>query len=130
MSYLGIDIGTSTICFISADESGHVLKQITLPNNAGISSTRKTEYLQNPDVIVSVVISTIEEISRQCQIDGIGVTGQMHGILYVDENGNACSSLYTWEDQRGNEFCQENLTYADLIREKTDYPVPTGYGSM
>lgn len=130
MNYLGIDIGTSTISFILADESGHVLKQMTLPNNAVISSTRKTEYLQDPDVIVSAVTCTIEEISRQYQINGIGVTGQMHGILYVDENGNACSSLYTWEDQRGNEFCQENLTYAELIREKTGYTVPTGYGSM
>ena len=118
MNYLGIDLGTSTISFILAEDSGDVLKQMTLPNTANISG-RTNEYLQDPDVILSAVSSAIREVSEQFQIDGIGITGQMHGILYIDEDGNSCSNLYTWEDQRGNELYQEDLTYADLLKAKT-----------
>lgn len=129
MNYLGIDLGTSTISFILAEDSGDVLKQMTLPNTANISG-RTNEYLQDPDVILSAVSSAIREVSEQFQIDGIGITGQMHGILYIDEDGNSCSNLYTWEDQRGNELFQEDLTYADLLKEKTGYSVSSGFGSL
>ena len=60
-------------------------------------------------------------------IGGIGVTGQMHGILYLDELGRAVSPLYTWQDQRGAERLTQQ-TYAERLSELTGYTLSTGYG--
>ena len=52
----------------------------------------------------------------------------MHGILYVDENGDAVSNLYTWQDFRGNSIYKDEKTYAQYINEQTGYSVATGFG--
>ena len=59
--------------------------------------------------------------------DSIGFTGQMHGMLFVDINGNAVSPLYTWQDGSGNEKFDNEHTYAEILREKVG-AAATGYG--
>jgi sedoheptulokinase len=54
-------------------------------------------------------------------VSAIGITGQMHGILYLDERGNPVSPLYTWQDRRGEELCPQ-------LRELTGYAAAPGYG--
>ena len=51
----------------------------------------------------------------------------MHGILYVDENGNALSPLITWQDERGN-LQRKNLSYAKELSLLTSYEMATGFG--
>ena len=58
---------------------------------------------QDVEKITQTALSVIETLfERYPDIHSIGVTGQMHGILYVDADGNAVSPLYTWQDARGS----------------------------
>ena len=41
-------------------------------------------------------------LERYPQTASIGLTGQMHGIVYLDREGRCISPLYTWQDGRGN----------------------------
>ena len=58
----------------------------------------------------------------------IGVTGQQHGILYLDGRGEAVSPLYTWQDGRGGRRYRGEESYADWIRRETGCQVSPGYG--
>lgn len=59
---------------------------------------------------------------------GIGVTGQMHGIVYTDRSGNAVSPLYTWQDRKGLLPAGDNETIACRLTRLTGFPLSTGFG--
>lgn len=129
MKTLGIDIGTTTICAVLTDmDTREIIKVKTIGNDSGVKSENEWEWLQNPDRILEKCIGLVEEFKKTEKIDAIGVTGQMHGILYLNAQGRAVSSLYTWQDQSGNEPYAEGKSYAEYMQEQTGYGVAAGYG--
>lgn len=122
MKAIGLDIGTTTVCGVLVDAmTGELLDAKTLTNDSVIESVHTYERTQDADKILVKCKNILEEyLSEQEDIVSIGVTGQMHGIVYVDENGVAVSPLYTWQDGRGDLCCpdiqndiQKKLTVAD-----------------
>lgn len=122
MKAIGLDIGTTTVCGVLVDtKTGELLDAKTLTNDSVIESVHTYERTQDADKILVKCKNILEEyLSEQEDIMSIGVTGQMHGIVYVDENGVAVSPLYTWQDGRGDLCCpdiqndiQKKLTVAD-----------------
>ncbi len=104
MKALGLDIGTTTISAVVVGmEEREILKAYTIPNGSFIETDLPWEKIQDPDKIMQKVLGLLEEILQEHQDIGvIGLTGQMHGIVYLDENGKHISPLYTWQDGRGN----------------------------
>ncbi|MBQ8350934.1 MAG: MerR family transcriptional regulator [Clostridia bacterium] len=127
---LGIDIGTSTISLLCIDVlQGRAVETFTLRNQSGVLSDGAMDKEQDPQWIAEVVLRTVDVILRAYPtIKAIGVTGQMHGILYLDAAGRAVSNLYTWQDYRAGELCEGEKTYCDIIMEKTGMAVYPGYG--
>ena len=102
MKTLGIDIGTTTIS-AAVLEDGQFLASETRANGAFIPSALTCAREQDVEKITQIALFVIETLfERYPDIHSIGVTGQMHGILYVDADGNAVSPLYTWQDARGS----------------------------
>ena len=102
MKTLGIDIGTTTIS-AAVLEDGQFLASETRANGAFIPSALTCAREQDVEKITQTALAVIETLfERYPDIHSIGVTGQMHGILYVDADGNAVSPLYTWQDARGS----------------------------
>jgi len=129
MNILGIDIGTTTITALLLNEkSGDVTARATLKNDAFIESDLAFEKIQDPETIIETVKKAVTEITDGSNISSIGVTGQMHGIVYLDNTFSPVSPLYTWQDLRGNELFKGNFTYADFLNETTDYKAATGFG--
>ena len=119
MKVLSVDIGTTTISAVVLDtENGCLLESCTLPNDSAIPSANPQEKMQDPKRIEEKVKQITD---RFCDADAIGFTGQMHGVVYVDAEGNAVSPLYTWQDGRAAGMCAD-------INEKTGYSVSAGYG--
>jgi sedoheptulokinase len=59
----------------------------------------------------------------------IGLTGQMHGVLYVDSHGNAVSPLYTWQDESGSQLVPSTgEPYAQLAGRLVGEALSSGYG--
>ena len=104
MKALGLDIGTPTISAVVVGmEEREILKAYTIPNGSFIETDLPWEKIQDPDKIMQKALGLLEEILQEHQDIGvIGLTGQMHGIVYLDENGKHISPLYTWQDGRGN----------------------------
>ena len=63
------------------------------------------------------------------EIGGIGLTGQMHGPVLLDENGNVLRHSIIWCDQRTAEECREitQLAGAERLIEWTANPALTGF---
>lgn len=119
MRIIGIDIGTTSICAVAVDaENGTVITSITVDSEAFIEG-ESFEKIQSPEIIIKKAFSLLEELLTEDTVS-IGVTGQMHGIVYVDENGNAVSPLYTWQDERGNQPFK-NTTYAKYLNSHSGY---------
>ena len=120
MQAIGIDIGTTSIGGVAIDvETGDLIHTITLKNDSFIKSSFPWERIQSPDIIIKTVIKVLNALIRNDTVS-IGVTGQMHGILYTDKNGDAISPLYTWQDMRGD-LPYKDTTYAKHLNSHSGY---------
>jgi len=130
MKVIGRDIGTTTICAVVLDaEKGDVLKSVTLPNDTFLDNTKPFEKIQDPEKILSKATSIVDELLADSDdIVSIGVTGQMHGLLYIDEKGDAVSGLYIWQDASANEIYKDGVSYAQYLTELTGYKMASGFG--
>ena len=129
MHFIGIDIGTTSICGVIYDFLNRRTESLNVENESGIAVDNSWEKIQDPQWIVTCVIQIIKKFeSKYKDIKGIGITGQMHGIVYVDNDGKAVSPLYTWQDNRGNLILNNNITYAEFLTDYSGYNLSTGYG--
>ncbi|MEA4823301.1 MAG: FGGY family carbohydrate kinase [Clostridiaceae bacterium] len=116
---LGIDIGTTTICAVQTADDGAFLHSDTLSG-----APMETAHTQNPDTILAQAQSLA---AAAPDVRAVAVTGQMHGILYLDAAGNAVSPLYTWQNEFGNRQ-RGSETYAEYVSCLTGYPASSGFG--
>ena len=140
MISLGIDIGTTSICAVLYDlTEDKIIKSLSTPN----SFINTGSYLQDPDRIVSLAKELLKELLMEFKAwagehearnirkpAGVGISSQMHGILYTDRTGRAVSPLYTWKNEDGNQRYRDGLTYARYLVKETGLPFYTGYGSV
>ena len=129
LRFIGLDIGTTTISAVAIDgENGKILKAITVDNDSAINSENKARRMQDPLKIKEKVFMLRDALVKEfAPITAIGVTGQMHGILYLDKYGVPVSPLYTWQDASGS-LPYEGGTYASVLSEKSGYALASGYG--
>ena len=67
-------------------------------------------------------------LEKYPHVERIGLTGQMHGIVYVDKEGNCVSPLYTWQDARGSIYAGDQIPLTEEIRERCQIHAASGYG--
>ncbi len=128
MNILGIDIGTTTVtALVLNTEKSQISKSCTLKNDSFIDG-RDFEKLQDPNLIIETVKSAVKNVIESLNIDAIGITGQMHGILYLDKNNKPCSPLMIWQDERGNEIYKNGLSYAEFLTKETGLKAASGFG--
>lgn len=130
MKILGIDIGTTTISAVVADSKNkEVIQAYTVENQSFLKSEKVWEKVQNPQSILEKTSALLENILNEYpDIKSIGLTGQMHGILYVDAQGKAVSPLYTWQDARGNQPLLKGKSLCQILQEDYGKKAYTGYG--
>ena len=133
MTYvLGIDIGTSGTKTILFDEKG-----------VDISSASKEYPLYQPqigwaeqkpedwwDAVVVTISAAIKKSGVNISdIKGIGLSGQMHGLVMLDSEGKVLRPSIIWCDQRTTVECNEitDLVGAERLIEITANPALTGF---
>ncbi|MCQ2432552.1 MAG: hypothetical protein MJ175_08115 [Clostridia bacterium] len=127
---LGIDIGTTTISAAVLDtKTQKTLAAETRLHNAAISAEHPWDKRQNTaklfetaDQLLNGILETYPEICS------IGITGQMHGIVYLDAHIKPVSDLYTWQDARAGQSFDGHPSAVQTIRELTGYQTAPGYG--
>ena len=121
MNSLGIDIGTTGICGIIVDcENGKILDSVNMNNDSFIKTDKEYERIQSSERITEIVENIVKKLCN-AETKAIGISNQMHGILYADESGKAISLLYTWQDARGNLEYKDGKSYAERLGSFAGY---------
>ncbi|MBR0142948.1 MAG: hypothetical protein IJM21_02070 [Clostridia bacterium] len=125
--YLGIDLGTTSVSVSLLPADGSPAEALSVPHGAAIGGSAETE---DPEKLLAAARSLFlaAEKKRPGRIVSIGVTGQMHGILYLDRNGKPLSPLYTWQNQVARSPLPSGKSALEEIRERTGRVLFAGYG--
>ena len=117
---LGIDIGTTSLSLVLVDEAtGIVLDSLTVDHGAFVDDGCPAGRTQDPERILALTLDGVGAlIARHGQPSCIGLTGQMHGMLYVDARGEAVGTLYTWQDGRGDLPLADGRSAAQALRSE------------
>ncbi|MFQ3677709.1 MAG: xylulokinase [Fimbriimonadaceae bacterium] len=124
--FLGIDVGTSGVKALLVDESGRILKQASA--EYPISVPRPLWSEQNPVDWWNGVQAVVSEIGER-HPDAVGLTGQMHGSVFLDAEDAVIRPAILWNDQRTSDECAEidRVVGADRVRAITCNPPLTGF---
>jgi xylulokinase len=107
---LGIDIGTSGTKTLICDDSGKVLATATAEHP--ISSPKPGWSEQNPVDWWSASIKATRAVRKKAgikpgDIKGIGLSGQMHGSVFLADGPKPLRPALLWNDQRTAKQCAE-----------------------
>ena len=133
MNYLiGIDVGTSATKTVLFDEKGTVISSssqeypLYQPHNGWAE--------QKPEDWRDAVLKTLKEVVVQSgvakeDVKGIGISGQMHGLVMLDEDGEVIRPSIIWCDQRTGAEVEDMLSIMPRERwiEITANPPLTGW---
>jgi len=121
MQYIGIDLGTSAVKLLLVDENGEILSSVS--EEYPISFPHEGWSEQNPEGWYSAVENCLGRLldgRDKSKISGIGIGGQMHGLVILDCNDNVIRPAILWNDGR----TQKQTEYLNNVigREKlSDY---------
>lgn len=131
--FLGVDLGTSSLKTILLDAaSGSLLAQAAVEYS--IQTPKPGWAEQDPQIWVDAFLSTLPVVMNQAQleasqIEGISFSGQMHGCVCLDAQGNPLRPAILWADQRSAQQVQQ--VYACQGIEKlgaaTGNPLAAGF---
>src|SRR5690625_796920 len=119
MSYvLGIDLGTSAVKVLLVDQKGQVVKEST--KEYPLYQDRPGYSEQNPEDWYKQTLEAIKDITRNFeyndQIEGLSFSGEMHGLVLLDDHNEVLRRAILWNDTRTTEQCHE--IERTLTREK------------
>ena len=130
MKAIGIEVGLAAIRAVVIDSySGKLLMSKQIPGAGFMESPEDWEKLQDPTVIVKKTMDLLEELlGNYPDFSAIGLTGQMKGIVYLDEGGHYVTPLYTSKDERGSLPLINGKSIPDLLRNKYGINLSAGSG--
>lgn len=129
---IGIDLGTSGTKTVLFDQLGNTVASHTVeypmyqPQN-GWAEQDPTDWWNATVTTVKAVIS--ESGVSNTDIVGIGISGQMHGLVMLDEVNHVIRNSIIWCDQRTAEECEdiERLVGRERLIQITANPALTGF---
>ncbi|MEG0049719.1 MAG: xylulokinase [Clostridia bacterium] len=129
---LGIDLGTSGTKTVLFSEDGCAVCSATA--EYPMSQPQNGWAEQNPMDWWNAAVETISRVLQNSGADaeaiaGIGISGQMHGLVMLDENGEVLRPSIIWCDQRTGAECEQitALVGAERLIEITANPALTGF---
>ena len=116
---LGLDLGTSKVAAILCNDDGSVVSSVSDEHHSGGAEQSAESLLECAWDVVNQLPSELRQ-----QVNAIGLTGQMHGVVVLDADLQPLTPLVTWQDQR----CLADESFLPRLRERSGYPFATGYG--
>ncbi len=132
MVLLGIDVGTSGVKALMIDTHGRVLASAT--ESYPLLTPKPLWAEQNPEDWWRATCEAIRSLFDQsgispAEVKGVGLSGQMHGSVFLDADSRVIRPALLWCDQRTAEECAwiTERVGEQRILETTLNPVLTGF---
>ena len=133
MKFLGIDVGTGGSRAVLIDETGTIVATSTV-EHAAFTSSHPGWAEQHPHDWWRASVDAIRAVLgtdgvRAEDIESVGLTGQMHGSVFLDDAGKVIRPALLWCDQRTEKECREitrTVGAEDLIGLVSN-PAVTGF---
>jgi xylulokinase len=108
--------------FIGIDSSTTATKALLMDDQGTVVAVASHEYLfetpqplwseQDPALWWDATVKSIRDVLLKAGVDGaeiggLGLTGQMHGLVLLDEKGEVLRPAILWNDQRTGAQCEE-----------------------
>lgn len=99
--YIGADLGTSALKLLLVDTEGNIVNTVTKTYDVCFPNPGWSE--QSPEDWWKALVSGVKELVKdidKASVGGIGVGGQMHGLVILDKNDNVIRPAILWNDGR------------------------------
>ncbi|MDR3110474.1 MAG: xylulokinase [Planctomycetaceae bacterium] len=131
--YLGIDIGTSGTKTLAMRGDGKIL--CSAMETYPCYSPKPLWSEQDPDDWWQATIKSVRKVMRiaklkPADVAGIGLSGQMHGSVFLDKNNNVIRRAILWNDQRTSKECgeiEDAVGGRDKLIQLVANPAMTGF---
>lgn len=117
---IGIDLGTSAVKLLLLSHTGKVIK--TVSRSYPLEFPQPGWSQQNPadwwNAILDGMLELLKDINL-VKVGGIGVAGQMHGLVALDENDQVIRPAILWNDGRAGaetDFLNNEIGKDALLR--------------
>lgn len=120
--YIGIDLGTSAVKLLAMDSEGRIIKTVSV--TYPISYPRSGWSEQNPEDWYNGTIEGMKKLLSNMDdrtVDGIGIGGQMHGLVILDNEDKVIRPAILWNDGRTSKETEylNNTVGRDKLSEYT-----------
>jgi xylulokinase len=107
---LGIDVGTSATKTLAMNEQGTILASASAEYPC--DHPRPGWSQQDPELWWAATVATVRDVLskaslKPADVAGIGLSGQMHGSVFLDADGKVIRPALLWNDQRTGAECAE-----------------------
>lgn len=108
--FLGIDIGTSGTKTLVIDDTGAIAAEASQSYPSYHPKPLWSE--QDPEDWWKATVATVRAAVKKAKlkpadVKAIGLSGQMHGSVFLDKNGKVIRKALLWNDQRTAAECEE-----------------------
>ncbi|MBR5767626.1 MAG: xylulokinase [Clostridia bacterium] len=128
---IGIDVGTSGVKVLAMDENCKVVCSVTetyplyMPEE-GWTEQNPVDWWNATVKCLGIIVPQIKEY----ELCGVGLSGQMHGMVALDKNNEVVRPAILWNDQRTVSQCEEIISLAggrEALASYTDNNMLTGF---
>jgi xylulokinase len=101
---IGLDVGTSGLKALAVSENGEVVGRAEV--EYGLSTPKPGWAEQDPEDWWRAAAEALERLGEG-EVAGIGLSGQMHGLVALDADEQVLRPAILWNDQRTGAECEE-----------------------
>jgi xylulokinase len=104
---LGLDVGTGGARAVAVEESGNVVAEASseyplMSPRPGWTEQDPQDWWEGAREALGKVAAEVED-----EVVGLGLTGQMHGSVFLDASAQVIRPALLWNDQRTEEQCRK-----------------------
>ncbi len=120
---LGIDVSTTGAKALVIDQAGNVIASAT--EEYPLYTPRPLWSEQNPEDWWQGAVKAVRRALSASNVSatdiaGIGLTGQMHGLVLLDEAGEVLRPAILWNDQRTGPQCEQITAWAGGLKKTVE----------
>ena len=123
--FLGIDLGTSAVKAVLADEEDRIVAQATAPLD--ISRPQPLWSEQDPDAWWKAADDAVRALAAAHDLSGVrgvGLSGQMHGATLLGDDDRPLRPAILWNDGRSEAQCAELEAVPDFRARSGNLAMP------